>query len=357
MLQRSAGRYAGMILLTLALGGASVQGQHERQRRVRPRGPVPWTPQTVDDAIRKAKDYIYSKQHSGGHWEKDETRIGEDHASYLRMQGDSFGGYTALATYALLAAGENPNDPRIKAAVQFLKTADIVGMYAIAMRCQVWLLIPHQSAEMRELIRKDAETLFAGINDGSLNPKNKGMWDYLGKGPRLDHSVSQYGVLGLWACQQTGAIDVGTDRWKTIEAAWRAQQYPSGGWDYGPTQGETISMTAAGVASLFIINDYIHAEEGLGCTGNPINPWIDKGLHWIDEHYDEIGANGYAMYGIERIGAASGFCYFAKRDWYNDLGKRLLNAQNDDGSFIVMNYAGGQDLDATCFALLFLARG
>ena len=60
------------------------------------------------------------------------------------MQGDTYGGYTALGTYALLASGESPNDPRIKAAVEFLKQADIVGIYAVAMRCQVWLLIPHE---------------------------------------------------------------------------------------------------------------------------------------------------------------------------------------------------------------------
>ncbi|HSZ56146.1 MAG TPA: hypothetical protein VK797_10825, partial [Tepidisphaeraceae bacterium] len=90
------------------------------------------TPANIDAAIFRAKQYLYSVQHEGGHWEKDSVREGTSHLLYMKMQGDTFGGYTALATYALLASGENPNEPRIKDAVQFLKHADIVGIYAIA---------------------------------------------------------------------------------------------------------------------------------------------------------------------------------------------------------------------------------
>jgi hypothetical protein len=315
------------------------------------------TPANIDSAIFRAKQYVYGEQHDGGHWEKDAVREGTDHSQFRNMQGDTFGGYTALATYALLASGESPNEPRIKAGVEFLKHADIVGIYAIAMRCQVWLLVPHDTPEMRALIQRDAELLFHGMNDGHVNPRNRGMWDYLGQGPRLDHSVSQYGVLGLWACQQTGAVDVGADRWKMIETAWRDQQTADGGWDYGPIDGNTPAMTIAGVASLFIVGDYLHSEEGIGCLGNAFDPWIDKGIAWINKHYNQIGANGYAMYGIERIGAASGYKHFAEHDWYVDLAKRLLNAQGENGSFYTGEYPGGSSLDATCFGLLFLTRG
>ena len=315
------------------------------------------TPHNVGEAIKEAKQYLYAQQHEDGRWEKDEARVGTDHAHFIEMQGDTFGGYTALATYALLASGENPNDPRIKAAIEFLKHADIVGIYAIAMRCQVWLLIPHSTSQMKELIRKDAEALFHGINDGKLNPANKGMWDYLGIGPRLDHSVSQYGVLGLWACEQTGAIEVGTDRWKLIETAWRDQQHAEGGWDYGTLSDQTAAMTAAGVASLFIVGDYLHSQEAVGCLGNAYDPWIDKGIAWLDKHYNQIPFSAYAYYGIERIGAASGYKYFASHDWYTTLARRLLMSQGNDGSFNSLAYPGSSLLDATCFGLLFLARG
>ena len=313
-------------------------------------------PERVDDAIERAKRWIYNQQHEGGHWEQDELRIGTDH-DWQRMQGDTYGGYTALATYALLAAGENPNNPRVKTAIEFLKRCDMVGMYAIGVRCQVWLLIPHDSTEIRALIHKDADALFRGINYGRDNPDNKGLWDYLGKGIRVDHSVSQYGVLGLWACQQTGVVDVGADRWKLFEQTWRRDQQEDGGWNYGTQNpGPTPSMTAAGVATLFITSDYLHTEEGIGCTGNPPNPWIEKGLKWMDAHFDEIGDNSYTMYGMERIGAASGFKFFGSHDWYNQIAQRLVTTQHKDGSWPSPE-AGSQPLDSTCFALLFMARG
>src|SRR5689334_20394334 len=105
-------------------------------------------PDKIDAAIAGAKRYLYSQQQPDGQWEKDALRVGTDH-NWKDMQGDSFGGYTALCTYALLASGESPNNPRIKAAVEFLKHADIVGVYAVAMRCQVWLLVPHSTEQMK----------------------------------------------------------------------------------------------------------------------------------------------------------------------------------------------------------------
>ena len=315
-------------------------------------------PDRIDAAIASAKRYLYSQQQPDGQWEPGPIRIGTDH-DWKDMQGDSFGGYTALCTYALLASGESPNNPRIRSAVEFLKRADIVGTYAIAMRCQVWLLVPHSSDEMKALIRKDASFLIQGMNSGTENADNKGLWDYLGKGKRVDHSVSQYGVLGLWACQQTGAIQISNDRWKIIEDAWRRDQLPDGGWNYGTmVTVPTPSMTAAGVATLFITQDYLHTEEGIACSGNIANTWIDRGIAWLDKNYTTIGdLDTYTMYGVERIGAASGLRFIAGHDWYGDFTAQLMKRQDNDGSWETVAYPGAQKLDSTAFALLFLARG
>jgi hypothetical protein len=314
------------------------------------------TPRQIDAAIGKAKEFIYQQQRPEGRWETDPMRKGTDHEAWRTMQGDTYGGYTALATYALLAAGESPNDPRIQSAISFLKHCDMVGVYAVAMRLQVWLLIPHDSTEMKALIHKDADFLINGINQSDSPDGNSGLWDYLGKGPRVDHSVSQYGVLGLWAAQQSGAVDVGSARWKTIEAAWRHDQRDDGGWCYDRDGNETAPMTAAGVATLFITADFLHADDAIACIGSIRNPWLERGLAWIDANYDQIGQNNYAMYGIERIGTASGYTYFASHNWFADLSAQLLSAQAKEGSW-ESTYPGATPLDATCFALLFLARG
>jgi hypothetical protein len=317
------------------------------------------TPEQIDAAIEKGKAYVFSQQLPAGRWEKDAQRVGTDHASWVGRQGDTWGGYTALSTYALLAAGESPSNPKIKAAVEFLKRADIVGVYAIAMRLQVWLLIPHDTAEMKALIRKDANFLMNNVNNSKNDVYgNNGLWDYLGKGERADHSVSQYGVLGLWAAQQSGAVDVGNARWKVYEDAWRRDQKETGGWSYEKDGPEIPSMTAAGVATLFITSDYLHAEEGVACVGSLRNPWIEKGLAWIDTNYSSLqgSSDNYAMYGIERIGTASGYKFFASHDWFADLAEMLVTNQTADGLWS-SNYPGASPLDATCFALLFLSRG
>lgn len=313
-------------------------------------------PQRMDAAIEKAKRFIYRHQSMDGRWETDPSRVGDDD-NWQKMQGSTYGGYTALCTYALLAAGESPNDPRIKSAVDFLKHVELIGVYATAMRLQVWLLIPHESTEIKALIHKDADFLLNGVNvKADVRGSNDGLWDYLGKGLRVDHSVSQYGVLGLWAAEQTGAVDVATPKWKLFESAWRRDQQPDGGWSYDWNGERTLSMTAAGVASLFITADYLHAEEGIACLGTLTNPWIDRGLNWIDTHYDEVYDSTYAMYGVERIGAASGYKFFGKHDWFLDLTEKLITTQDKDGSWS-SSYPGMQQLDATCFALLFMARG
>src|SRR5437870_839809 len=74
------------------------------------------TPAEVDAAIEKAKAFIYSKQQPTGLWERATHREGLGH-DWGQMQGDTFGGYTSIATYALLAAGESHQDPRIAKAV------------------------------------------------------------------------------------------------------------------------------------------------------------------------------------------------------------------------------------------------
>ena len=75
-------------------------------------------PQQIDNAIKKGVDFIYSQQQkTGGRWEKPDKRVGDDHNTWPEFQGDSYGGFTSLSTYALLAAGETPKDKRVAAAV------------------------------------------------------------------------------------------------------------------------------------------------------------------------------------------------------------------------------------------------
>ena len=47
------------------------------------------------------------------------------------------------------------------------------------------------------------------------------------------------------------------------------------------------------------------------CVGGQRNVNIEKGLAYMDKHVDELlGGDYYGMYGVERIGVASGRKYF-----------------------------------------------
>ena len=58
------------------------------------------TPDEIQLAIEKARGFLYSQQQPGGQWEKQDKRRGNSH-DVGGMQGDTFGGFTAIATYAL----------------------------------------------------------------------------------------------------------------------------------------------------------------------------------------------------------------------------------------------------------------
>jgi hypothetical protein len=317
------------------------------------------SPQAIDAAIKKGVEYIYSQQKPTGRWETDPKRDGDRHEG-ATMQGDTWGGFSALSTYALVAAGESPKDKRVASAVDFLKTADIIGIYSLGLRAQVWHLLantPAKEAEYQKLIDADTKLILAGIN---MSGDNKGLWDYRnGIGERIDHSVSQYGILGLWALQDSGA-KVDLHYWQLFDQTWRDHQLNDGGWAYNSTKAHmgskddaSASMTAAGIATLFITGDRT-AVDPADHRGNIFNTNIENGLQWMDKHFTEVRTN-YAWYGVERIGAASGTKYFGTKDWFEAGANELVGLQTADGSW--RGHSTGSVLTDTCFAVLFLARG
>jgi hypothetical protein len=322
------------------------------------------TPQAVDKSLEKAKALLYAKL-KNGNWETVPKRDPAlDRAS---SAGGQWGGRTAIAVYALLAAGEDPQDPKLKPAIEWLKTADIIGTYALSMRCQVWLMLP-RTLETRKLAEADRDRLQHAYDDAPRTP-GLFLYNYLSTkhdNNLVDHSVSQFGVLSMWACAQMG-IEIPEAYWSDVDKRWTYDQQPDGGWFYA-AQGnhndhaaEQASMTAAGVATLFITQDYVHQSDGIHCVGNLKNDHIDKGLKWMADHTAEWTPNaswggyylpGYSLYGVERIGVASGLKYFGTVDWYEYGADWCVKNQGGDGS-----WGGGDDIPNTAFCMLFLSRG
>lgn len=328
------------------------------------------TPEQVQKAIEKAKEWLYKQQNPKGTWEHVEKPIPDGEKGDADPDARQWGGLTSLATYALLAAEESPQTPKLQNAISFLKTAPIEGIYATGMRCQVWLFLSDDKS-VRPLIERDKEFLLRSLHQDVAHAKDNrfGFYPYYFERGKphpadwYDHSVSQYGVLGMWALEQAGA-EVPIKYWQVVNAAWERAQYSDGGWSYrqkfvdaapDSTQAaETPQMAAAGIATLFITQEYLTADL-VACRGNVSNDHIERGLRWMDKRIGEALTNGnlYGMYGIERIGVASGRKYFSTTNWYEVGADYLVKKQKPDGSW------EGQwgVLPDTCFALLFLVRG
>ncbi len=85
----------------------------------------------------------------------------------------------------------------------------------------------------------------------------------------------------MWAIAQTN-YELPRGIWEAFDAAWRRHHLPDGGWCYqtpgSKAEGKsTMSMSSAGVATLFITQDYLYAERGLKCEGNLYDEGIERG--------------------------------------------------------------------------------
>ena len=318
------------------------------------------TPEAVDAAIKKGVDYLYSQQKKGN-WESSPKREPTSQPNDYRI-GGQWGGRTALITYALLAADQSPQDERMVAAVSWLRNAELVGTYAIAMRAQVWNNLP-RTPENKLSFERDSKLL---LQLCKTNAAAKGFYTYANSpesSPYYDHSASQYAVLGCWACADN--LDTfPPGYWAVVDHAWRADQHDDGTWSYHKEPEEkypsNLQMTCAGLATLYLTDDFLSRGKPAAVVGNPIDPGIDKGMQWATAHLKdslntELGDPFYALYGVERIGLASGYKYFGTTNWYNMGSDFLLSKQSkSNGAFYGGHYVGEI---STAFSLLFLSRG
>ena len=332
------------------------------------------TPDEVDKAIDRAKQFLYGAQKNGS-WED----VPQRNLAIQGLEGEvstsngNWGGMTAVATYALMAIGEHPNETHVKAGIEFLKNADIVGTYALGIRCLVWdmwaVYEPKKMKEIAPFIERDGQILLKsmkttgtanGLYGYILNVPNKGGQKWAAGG-YFDDSNSQYAVLGLWACAING-FEVQQKTWQTMEDAWIREQAADGNWAYPEkAPGHLQTMTAAGIASLFLLQDFLHGNDGVECKGNLNNKHIDDGLKWMSDNFAKMLQSGfphwdfipYGLYGAERIGTAAGYKYFGAVDWFKEGAEYLVKHQKPNGSW---DGHGGLVAN-TAFALVFLNRG
>lgn len=335
----------------------------------------------------------------------------------------------------LPAALQAKVDASLVKAVAWLKSQPRKGGAESSLTCYALLKggVPHDFPELKRhadsLLRKMASGSYQGISDPAFHtyeagcdamflealdpvlyaPQLQEIRDYLIRrqlpsggwfypavppGPSGDTSITQYGVLGLWAIQRTG-IDVPRQVWGNIAKFHSATQRFDGGFTYHPYAADaqatksTAAMSAAGlgstlVAQLMLFGPNAETEprepsrrrfgvleqlteqapkaprktSGESGVSREVFKKLIPGAERAIERLFNDGLNGphpiYFLYGCERAGALLGSSTLGGLPWYERGAEFLTQRQQPDGSWEVnVSYSAATQ---TAFAILFLAR-
>jgi len=335
---------ARMITVTLLGAGAIVSFAQTSQPAL--------TDDAVSAAINRGVRYIQSRRNDEGHWEPTKNPK-ELH----------WAGTTGLALLSLLYADQDQQDESMRRALDWLAAQTLNGTYAYGVRAHVFSLLKAGASRYR--LQDDLKWLIDNI--WPRDSEHPGCYGYEAifkdqKAGRWDNSASQFGVLGVWMASETG-LEVPDWYWEAVGQHWMKHQNRDGGWGYMERNPSTGSMTAAGLASLFVTLDRRYADRQKDTGG--LESAIDAGLSWLGREFvvDTNPGNSdgerwlyYYLYGLERAGRASGYKLFGKHDWFREGAAYLLAAQSSDGRW----EASGNDMDAlrnTAFAVMFLCHG
>jgi hypothetical protein len=285
------------------------------------------------------------------------SRAGGDNAYYS--------GLNALCVYALLQSSYAVKDERLNLKGDFVKKLVAVMKdspmemgpvtYARAIRSTALSLIDRK--EDKAALAADVKYLLASHINGAYTYQM--LQGLQGRSPRSrmggawDNSNAQYGLLGVWSAAEVGA-EVNNAYWQAVEQHWTTCQLEDGSWGYSgynSSRGGRLSMSVAGIASLFVTHDYLDAPKFGSAVGRqPFSPALKKGLEWLESGERAVSPDsGYTLYGIERVGLASGFKFLGDHDWYRVLARKVIDNQHSSGTW-------GSELE-TAYNLLFLARG
>ena len=312
------------------------------------------------------------------------------------------GGYRSFLAYAMIKAGVPSTDPDVAEAIAAVKEKiDQAGVYK-----------PKDSEQHIYESGVDAMLLADGLGDKAVVEVQAivnyivskqgpgGDWDYPERHVG-DTSMSQYGILGLWAAERIG-VTVPRQVWDNA-AKWHvANQDKSGGFAYhpgrayGPGNGNpTLNMTAAACGSLLVCRRYLHPNAGPfgkgGASGSAsekkkmkfgvleaveekdtsveaqnrnfkpqvgvqsLNGAAMRTLGWLNSRFTtetRAAHRMYWFYTLERATALSGTKEFNGQDWFKVCSDYLIETQMDDGGWTDHS---GSDIGAA-FGVLCLVR-
>jgi hypothetical protein len=279
-----------------------------------------------------------------------------------------------MVTLALLTAGEKPDSPAIRKALDYLRgfsPNELHSTYAISLQTMVYAA----ADPAKDLVRITANV--GWLQDAQIKPSDPqgwpGSWSYSEskRGRPGDNSNTQYALLGLHAASEVG-VQVKQTVWELSRAYWERFQKRDGSWAYTPDSNiPTASMTCAGISSLIISglrrfqgSEYLQGETIQDCGSGGLNKNLQHGIDWLASHF-QVGQNFgagnqwkfYYLYGLERAGRLAGIRFFGQHDWYRLGAEELVHDQDKLNGSWQGALVERDPVLASSFALLFLAKG
>ena len=307
--------------------------------------------EAVVKAIANAKAYIWSQYQA----DPKEDPWKETHKKSPGGRSDNYGGCSALAIYALLSAGEDVNDPRIKRAIDWLSRIQTKATYTLSLRLQIWSMMPPKL--VKKLIARDAAMLINGVGrpTGKPDPKKTAIYGGYGyhcegKSPTFtDNSNTWFAIWGAETASRLG-VNVPARYWRLVYQRFAKTQKPDGGWSYAlggrnvPSMTKPINtMTAAGLLSTLTAYDHLFLTAPASATKGAYAP-IARAEKWLAANFasgktGRAGTSNYLAHVVTRAALAGGLRHIGEKDWYEVLALRLLKAQQADGSFSAKTFS------------------
>ncbi|QNN21691.1 DUF4159 domain-containing protein [Planctomycetales bacterium ZRK34] len=345
-----------VVITTLALLPAVVRAQSDSVATpLTPREPL--TLDRIDAAITRAVKAIKKQEpHYALRADSDFDNSRWGKTRNWRVLHEA--GNHALALWALFESGESYQQPELMRRLYWVLADDRPFTFDRAMRMK--MLERLRPDQWRTWLRRDAIWL-----QGAISPAGGFGASWFGRKPseNLDAANSAYGSLGL-AAAAFADVPLKEQDWQRIDNFWRKTQDPKiGGWSLGSAgkseNNKRISgpMTAAGALVLSITERYLYGPK-LASNNAPRPPDnLQRALDWLNSNFtlDDPAEQDdfyFYMWTIQRVGHTSGYRTFNNIDWYEAVTNRLLETQQEDGT-----WKGSKGpLVETAFSLLYLAR-
>lgn len=181
-----------------------------------------------------------------------------------------------------------------------------------------------------------------------------------------DNSNSQYGLFGVMSGAEAG-IEVPDEYFQEVQQHWLTCQLQTGEWPYRLDRPKGyLAMTCAGISSLMVTHDFLEApyvakvgqQRGIADASlGAAFEWLAKGDNAVTVDGAQKVYVGYTLFGVERVGLASGYKYLGAHDWYSELAAKVVRSQSAKGTWGKSEEPITETLIDTAYSVLFLARG